>query len=104
MICPSLVFLVRGSYYTAAGCDVIHDVFVLFTFAIVEVIWFDTSLSDQCLTLYQVMHINKVSDETFGVWHVSERQNDPLNHILQLQTITVYCYFVILCFLATSSG
>ena len=67
MICPSLVFLVHGSYYTAPSYDVIHDVFVLFTFAIVEVIWFDTSVSDQCLALYQVMHINKVSDESFGV-------------------------------------
>jgi len=63
VICPSLVFLVRGSYYTASGCDVIHDVFVLFTFAIVAVIWFGTLISDQSL----VMHINKVSDETFGL-------------------------------------
>ena len=69
LICdlPITGILVRGSYYTAPRYDVIHDVFVLFTFAIVEVIWFDTSVSDQCLTLYQVMHINKVSDETFGL-------------------------------------
>jgi len=74
LICdlPITGILVRGTYYTAPGCDVIHDVFVLFTFAIVEVIWFGTLASDQCLTLHQVMHINKVSDETFGLWHVSD--------------------------------
>jgi len=38
---------------------VIRDVFVLFTFAKVEVIWFDTLVSDhQSLALLRVLHIN----------------------------------------------
>jgi len=32
---------VRGGYYTAVSYNVIHDLFVLFTFAKVEGIWFD---------------------------------------------------------------
>ena len=37
---------------------VIRDVFVLFTFAKVEVMWFDTLISDQSLALLRVLHIN----------------------------------------------
>ena len=44
---------VCGRYYTALSYDVIHDVFVLFTFAKVEVIWFDTWVSDKSLRLVQ---------------------------------------------------
>jgi len=44
-------YSVRGSYYTTLSYDVIHDVFVLFTFAKVEVIWFDTLVSGQSLGL-----------------------------------------------------
>jgi len=36
-------------YYTALSYGVIYDVFVLFIFAKVEVIWFDTLVSDQSL-------------------------------------------------------
>ena len=39
--------LVRGGYYTALSFDIIHDVFVLFTFVKVGVIWFDTLVSNQ---------------------------------------------------------
>ena len=49
-------FSARGSYYTALGYDVIHGVFVLFTFAEVVVIWFDTL--DQSLALLRVLPIN----------------------------------------------
>jgi len=59
--------LVRGSYYTTLGYDVIYDVFVLFTFAKVEVFWFDTLVTDQRLALLHVLHINWVSDQTFGL-------------------------------------
>jgi len=51
-------FSARGSYYTALGYDVIHGVFVLFTFAEVVVIWFDTLVSDQSLALLRVLPIN----------------------------------------------
>jgi len=39
--------------YTALSCDVIHYIFVLFAFAYlkVEVIWFDTLVSDQTVGL-----------------------------------------------------
>ena len=55
---------VRGSYYTALSQNIIHDIFLLFTFASakVEVIWFDTLVSDQSLALLHVLHINSVSD------------------------------------------
>ena len=36
------------------SCDVIHDVFVLFTFAKVEVILFYTFISDQSLALLHI--------------------------------------------------
>jgi len=40
----------------------------LFTFAKVEVIWFDILVSDhQSLALLRVLHINQVSDQTFGL-------------------------------------
>ena len=52
------VFSARGSYYTALSYDVIRGVFVLFTFAQVDVIWFDTSVSDQNLALLRVLPIN----------------------------------------------
>jgi len=32
----------RGDYFTAVSCGIVHDVFVLFTFAKGEVIWFNT--------------------------------------------------------------
>ena len=54
-------YSVHGSYYTALSYDVIHDVFVLFSFTKVEVIWFDTFVSDQSLLLLHVLlllHIN----------------------------------------------
>jgi len=41
-------------------------VFVLFTFAKIEVIWFDTLVSDQSLAILRVLHINQVSGQTFG--------------------------------------
>jgi len=47
----------QGSYYTTLSFDIVRDVFVLFTFAEVEVIWFDTLVSDQTLALLQVLHI-----------------------------------------------
>ena len=47
----------HGSYYTTLSFDIIRDVFVLFTFAKVEVIWFDTLVSYQSLALLQVLHI-----------------------------------------------
>jgi len=47
---------VSGSYYTGLRYDVIHDVFVLFTTAKVEVIWFD--ISEQSLALLHVLRIN----------------------------------------------
>ena len=46
--------LVRGSYYAAPSYYVIHDVFVLFTPAKDEVIWFITLVSDKCLPLVLV--------------------------------------------------
>jgi len=60
---------VCGSYFTSISYDVIHDVFVLFTFAYAkaELIWFDILVSDQCLALIHVLHINSVSDQTFGL-------------------------------------
>ena len=45
------VFLVSGGYYTDLSCDVVHDVFVVFTFTKAEVIWFDTFVLDQSLAL-----------------------------------------------------
>ena len=51
------MFSVRGGCYTALSYDVIHDVFVVFTFAKVEVISFDTLVSDQSLVLLHVLHI-----------------------------------------------
>ena len=49
-----------GGYYTAQSYDVVHDVglFVLFTFAQVEVSLFDTFVSDETLALFHVLHIN----------------------------------------------
>ena len=44
--------------YTALSYDVIYDVFVLFTSAKVEVILFDTFVTDQSLALLHVLHIN----------------------------------------------
>ena len=41
--------LVCSGYYTALNYDVIHDAFVMFIFAKVEVILFDTFVSDQSL-------------------------------------------------------
>jgi len=41
--------LVRGSYYTGLSYHIIYDIFVLFTFAKVQVILFDTFGSDQSL-------------------------------------------------------
>jgi len=45
---------------TALSYDIIHDLFVLFTFASaeVEVIWFDTFVSDHSLALIHVLYIN----------------------------------------------
>ena len=43
---------VGGSYYTALSYDVIHDVFVLFTFAKVAVILLDIFVSDQSFVNY----------------------------------------------------
>jgi len=42
---------------TTLSFDIVRDVFVLFTFAEVEVIWFDTLVSDQSLALLQVLRI-----------------------------------------------
>jgi len=53
--------LVHGGYFTAVSYDVINDVYLFFfTFAEVkvEVIWFDTLLSDQSLALLHVLHID----------------------------------------------
>ena len=36
---------IGGGYYTTLSYIVIHDVFVLFTFAKVDVIWFDSLVS-----------------------------------------------------------
>jgi len=52
------VWLVRGGYYTDLSYDVIHDVFVLFRFAKVEVTWFGAFASDQNFALFNVLHIN----------------------------------------------
>ena len=56
---------VCGGCYTTLSYDVIYDVFVLFTFAKIEVIWFDTLVSDQSLAILRVLHINQVSGQTF---------------------------------------
>jgi len=40
------VFLVHGGYHTTLSYDDVYDIFVLFTFAKVEVIWFGTLFSD----------------------------------------------------------
>jgi len=77
---------VCGSYYAALSSDVIHDIFVLFTFASMkaEVIWFDTLVSDhQSLALFHVLHINWVSVQTFGLRQkfetlVSVKDSDPV--------------------------
>jgi len=45
------VFLVSGGYYTDLSDIVVHDVFVVFTFTTVEVIWFDTFVLVQSLAL-----------------------------------------------------
>jgi len=39
---------------------------VLFTFAKVDMIWFNTLVPDKSLALLDVLHINQVSDKTFG--------------------------------------
>ena len=51
------------------GDDVIRDVPVLFTCAEakVEMIWFDTLVSDQNSTLLHVLRINQVSEQTSGL-------------------------------------
>jgi len=61
------VFSVHGGYYTALSYDVSHDVFVSFTFANIEMVWFDTLISDQSLALLHILLINNVSNQTFGV-------------------------------------
>jgi len=53
--------------YTAVSYNVIRDKFVLFIFAKVEVIWFDTLVSGHSLALLHVLHINSVSHQTFGL-------------------------------------
>ena len=53
---------VSGSHYTALSYDVVHDVFVLFTS--VQVIWFDSLVSDKTSALLHVLHNNYVSDQT----------------------------------------
>jgi len=58
----------HGSYYSY----VIHDVFLLFTFAKVEVIASDALVSDQCLALLHVLYINQASDQIL----VSAKDND----------------------------
>jgi len=58
---------VCGGCYTTLSYDVIYDVFVLFTFAKIEVIWFDTLVSDQSLAILRILHINQVSGQTFGL-------------------------------------
>ena len=45
--------------------DVIRYIFVLFTFGKVDVIWFDTRVSDR--SSLHVLHISQVSDQTFGL-------------------------------------
>ena len=50
MVCVC-VCVVSGGYYTDLSYDVVHDVFVVFTFTKAEVIWFDTSILDQSLAL-----------------------------------------------------
>ena len=52
---------------TAVSYNVIRDKFVLFIFAKVELIWFDTVVSDQSLALLHVLRINSVSHQTFGL-------------------------------------
>ena len=49
--------LVIGSYYTAPGYNVVYDVFVLFAFVKVEVVWFGTFVSDQSLALLHFLLI-----------------------------------------------
>ena len=39
----------------------------MFTFAKIEVIWFDTLVSDQSLAILRVLLINQVSGQTFGL-------------------------------------
>ena len=40
---------------------------VVVAYAKAELIWFDILVSDQCLALIHVLHINSVSDQTFGI-------------------------------------
>ena len=61
--------------------DDIRDVFVLFCllYARVEVIWFDTLISDQSLALHVVL-INYVSDRTkVRDFDLGKRQSEPLH-------------------------
>ena len=46
---------VRGSYNTALSYEVIRDVVVSSTLAQVAVIWFDTLVSDQSLSLLHIL-------------------------------------------------
>jgi len=49
--------------------DVIHEIFVLFTFAQakVKVIWCDNLVFDQSLQLLNVLHISYISHQTLGL-------------------------------------
>jgi len=61
---------VCGGYYTTqATTSFMKYLFDLFTFAYAkaEVIWLDTFVSDQSLALLDVVHINQVSGQTFGL-------------------------------------
>jgi len=55
------IFSVRSvAVKTALSYGVIRGVFVLFTFAKAEVIWFDTLISAQSLALLHALHINNL--------------------------------------------
>jgi len=53
---------VHGGYYTTLSYDIVNDSFVLFTFAKIEEIWFDTLVPDKRLALLHVLHTNYISD------------------------------------------
>ena len=63
----------------------------MFTFAKVEVIWFDTLASDQSLALLHVLHINYVSDKTSGLrlkFETLISAKDKLTHCVSPQNNT----------------
>ena len=85
MLAFIFVFLVRGDYYTALSYDVIHDVFVLFTFVKV-----DKLFSDQSLVLHHVLHFRS-QDQTFGFGLYFETLLSAKDKVAQRAEETLKC-------------